>query len=102
MNPLLIEKEISIGHEHGEGDVVIWIEAFGLDKAIDKADDRLLDLMAENSISDIKNMEKVPPYIIGLMRAYDEFLSRHCSVFKEGEGEQGTKETQTGKEITPS
>ena len=88
MNRLLIEREISIGYSTGEVDVTAWIKAWGLVEAIEKADNRLSALMIENGISDMKDIPKeAPPYIVGLMKAYEEFLTRHCMdsrVFEKG------------------
>ena len=84
MTPLLIEKEVTTGFSTGEADISLWIKTWGLDEAIEKADYRLSTLMIENGISDLKLSNLVlvslgaPPYIIGLMKAYQEFLSRHC------------------------
>ena len=84
MSPADKEREITVGFSTGEADISLWIKTWGLDEAIEKADNRLSTLMIENGVSDLKlsNMVLVslgaPPYIIGLMKAYEEFLSRHC------------------------
>ena len=79
MDPLLIEQETKIGYSTGEADISGWIETWGLDEAIERADNRLSTLMIENNVADMQKIpQEAPPYIIGLMKAYEEFLSRHC------------------------
>lgn len=66
----------------GEADCVTWIASNGIAFAVAAADTKLVKLMDDHCVSEVEDTQGLPPYILGMMQAYESFIKRHYQTRK--------------------